>query len=211
MQRIGGVEPPGTFIDRFRLAYQVRVCVFAVMYAYASNLHAYARVWVQCATALHACPFAHSRCVLSARHRMPFHLPTIPTLVFLSTCQRVSRQCCLLLFFSHSCTCSGGAGQQGNIASISFSRTHALVQVAQGMEALESLQPPILHRDLKPSNVFIDGAGHARVADLGLARWVWVWVQGCGCGGVHVLSSVCFEGVCLEHLKLTQSRIFLWP
>jgi len=38
------------------------------------------------------------------------------------------------------------------------------------MEALESLQPPILHRDLKPSNVFIDGAGHARVADLGLAR-----------------------------------------
>ncbi|KAF5827899.1 kinase-like domain-containing protein, partial [Dunaliella salina] len=38
------------------------------------------------------------------------------------------------------------------------------------MEALESLQPPILHRDLKPSNVFIDGAGHARVADLGLSR-----------------------------------------
>lgn len=44
------------------------------------------------------------------------------------------------------------------------------LQVAQGMQILESGRPPVLHRDLKPSNVFVDGAGHARVADFGLAR-----------------------------------------
>lgn len=38
------------------------------------------------------------------------------------------------------------------------------------VQALEQCNPPILHRDLKPSNVFIDSAGNARVADMGLAR-----------------------------------------
>lgn len=49
-------------------------------------------------------------------------------------------------------------------------RLRMALDVARGMEALESCDPPILHRDLKPSNVFVDGQGHAQVADFGLAR-----------------------------------------
>ncbi len=44
------------------------------------------------------------------------------------------------------------------------------MQVAQGMQALESCSPPLLHRDLKPTNIFVDGGGHARIGDFGLSR-----------------------------------------
>ncbi len=43
-------------------------------------------------------------------------------------------------------------------------RVRVVYEVAQGLLALESLQPPLLHRDIKPSNIFIDGGGHARVS-----------------------------------------------
>ena len=43
------------------------------------------------------------------------------------------------------------------------------MQVAQGMAALEAVEPAIVHRDLKPSNVFLDRAGGARVADMNLS------------------------------------------
>lgn len=46
------------------------------------------------------------------------------------------------------------------------------LDVARGMAALEENDPPIVHRDLKPTNIFIDAGGHARVADMGLARWL---------------------------------------
>jgi serine/threonine-protein kinase TNNI3K len=43
-------------------------------------------------------------------------------------------------------------------------RIRVAAEVAQGMYALECLDPPLLHRDIKPSNIFVDGAGHARVS-----------------------------------------------
>ena len=43
------------------------------------------------------------------------------------------------------------------------------MQVAQGMTALEAVDPPIVHRDLKPSNIFLDRSGAARVADMNLS------------------------------------------
>eukprot|EP00891_Asterochloris_glomerata_P002868 jgi/Astpho2/2868/Aster-01022 len=51
-------------------------------------------------------------------------------------------------------------------------RLQMALDVARGMQAMEEADPPIVHRDLKPSNVFIDAGGQARVADMGLARWL---------------------------------------
>lgn len=51
-----------------------------------------------------------------------------------------------------------------------LNRLKMALDVACGMESLEQHDPPIVHRDLKPSNVLLDGAGRAKVADMGLAR-----------------------------------------
>lgn len=42
----------------------------------------------------------------------------------------------------------------------------SLMEVAQGMHALHSCQPPLIHRDLKGQNVFLTKSGVAKVADF---------------------------------------------
>lgn len=62
-------------------------------------------------------------------------------------------------------TASAGSKQQPLVE-----RVRIALEVAQGLQALEAMQPPLLHRDIKPSNIFVDGGGHARVGDFGLSR-----------------------------------------
>jgi serine/threonine-protein kinase len=42
------------------------------------------------------------------------------------------------------------------------------VEVAEGLES--AYRQGIIHRDIKPENILIDAQGHARIADLGLAK-----------------------------------------
>ncbi|KAK5848236.1 hypothetical protein PBY51_005868 [Eleginops maclovinus] len=44
-------------------------------------------------------------------------------------------------------------------------------QIAQGMNYLHTMDPPLLHLDLKPSNVLLDCALNAKLTDFGLARF----------------------------------------
>ncbi|HEY4002385.1 MAG TPA: serine/threonine-protein kinase, partial [Candidatus Xenobia bacterium] len=43
-------------------------------------------------------------------------------------------------------------------------------QLADALEYLHGLKPPIIFRDLKPGNVMIDHRGHVRLIDFGIAR-----------------------------------------
>ena len=43
-----------------------------------------------------------------------------------------------------------------------------LPDVAKGLAAAHSAG--VIHRDIKPSNILLDTAGHAKVADFGIAR-----------------------------------------
>src|SRR5690606_7862554 len=48
----------------------------------------------------------------------------------------------------------------------------ALAVVRQACDALSHAHSlGIVHRDIKPSNILIDGAGHIKIADFGLAKW----------------------------------------
>ncbi|EOA16222.1 hypothetical protein CARUB_v10004364mg [Capsella rubella] len=44
------------------------------------------------------------------------------------------------------------------------------VNIADGIEHLHSLEPPVIHGDIKPSNVLLDQLFSAKIADFGLAR-----------------------------------------
>jgi len=46
--------------------------------------------------------------------------------------------------------------------------TRLILEAAAGLEALHKLG--VVHRDVKPSNILLDGEGHAKIADLGLAQ-----------------------------------------
>ncbi|KAL5995380.1 hypothetical protein ACLOJK_025439 [Asimina triloba] len=46
------------------------------------------------------------------------------------------------------------------------------LEIAQAMQYLHEQKPRVLHRDLKPSNIFVDDAGHVKVADFGFARFL---------------------------------------
>lgn len=44
------------------------------------------------------------------------------------------------------------------------------LEIAQGMEYLHKLDPPIIHRDLKSLNILLDTFYHAKIADFGLSK-----------------------------------------
>ena len=50
---------------------------------------------------------------------------------------------------------------------------HAHEQIAEGMEFLHALEPPILHRDLKSGNVLMsdDLGSRLAIGDFGVARY----------------------------------------
>eukprot|EP00817_Percolomonadidae_sp_ATCC50343_P000258 CAMPEP_0117430990 /NCGR_PEP_ID=MMETSP0758-20121206/10551_1 /TAXON_ID=63605 /ORGANISM="Percolomonas cosmopolitus, Strain AE-1 (ATCC 50343)" /LENGTH=966 /DNA_ID=CAMNT_0005219605 /DNA_START=278 /DNA_END=3181 /DNA_ORIENTATION=+ len=48
-------------------------------------------------------------------------------------------------------------------------KINILLDIAQGMDYLHSLSPPLVHRDLKPQNVLVDKQGCAKVCDFGLS------------------------------------------
>ena len=45
-----------------------------------------------------------------------------------------------------------------------------VLQVASGLTAYHALDPNAVHRDVKLENVLLDGQGHAKLADFGVAR-----------------------------------------
>ncbi|CAL8463015.1 g2549 [Coccomyxa elongata] len=95
---------------------------------------------------------------------------------FFGACLQPPEQCWLLCEYLPGGTLSQwlhGDRKQGGRGARRRSLEEKLAMalgVAQGMQALEAAEPPILHRDLKPSNIFLDATGRPCVADMGLAR-----------------------------------------
>ncbi|KAL1201163.1 Receptor-like serine/threonine-protein kinase [Cardamine amara subsp. amara] len=44
------------------------------------------------------------------------------------------------------------------------------INIAEGIEHLHGLEPPVIHGDIKPSNILLDSLFSAKIADFGLAR-----------------------------------------
>ena len=67
-----------------------------------------------------------------------------------------------------------------NIKAPGLSRQRALdyvIQVAELLDFLHGLEPPIIHRDIKPQNVVVDSEGVCHLIDLGISR---IWSGGKG-------------------------------
>ena len=47
-----------------------------------------------------------------------------------------------------------------------------VIETAQALAFLHSLEPPIFHRDVKSPNILMDEDLHVKVADFGLSRFV---------------------------------------
>ncbi|EIE27354.1 kinase-like protein [Coccomyxa subellipsoidea C-169] len=92
---------------------------------------------------------------------------------FFGACLQPPEQCWLLCEYLPGGNLTQwlhGDRKQGQVRRSLEERVRMALGVAQGMQALEAAEPPILHRDLKPSNVFLDVSGRPCVADMGLAR-----------------------------------------
>ena len=51
-------------------------------------------------------------------------------------------------------------------------RTQIMLDVAQGLDYLHGLDPPLIHRDLTSNNVLLTDDLHAKIADLGTSKFL---------------------------------------
>lgn len=62
-------------------------------------------------------------------------------------------------------------------------RLRILYEIAQGVNFLHNMTPPLLHHDLKTQNILLDGEFHVKIADFGLSKWRQLSIS--KCSGSH--------------------------